>query len=87
MEKEFLNTQKDETMNDVPVIFLHGFNHGQLITIMRAAKKAADEMGMDASNIAFCSSTPNNISWKVEELIEHVQEEHDYMKNNPPKMG
>ncbi len=74
-------------MKKTPVVFLHGFEHEQLITIMRAAKKAADEIGMDASAIAFCSSTPNNISWKMEELIEHVQEEHDYMKNNPPKMG
>lgn len=74
-------------MNDTPVIFLHGFEHGQLIALMRAAKKAAEDMGMDASNIAFCSSTPNNVLWKVAELIEHVQEEHDNMKNYPPKMG
>ncbi len=74
-------------MNNTPVVFLHGFEYEQIVAIMRAAKKAAEETGMDASNIAFCSSTPNNISWKMEELIEHVQEEHDYMKNNPPKMG
>jgi uncharacterized protein (DUF1499 family) len=72
-------------MNDSPVVFMHGFEHAQLIAIMRAAKKAAEEMGMDASNIAFCSSTPNNISWKVEELIEHVQEEHDHMKIMPQR--
>lgn len=73
-------------MNNTPVVFLHGFEYEQLVAIMRAAKKAADKIGMDASAIAFCSSTPNNISWKMEELIEHVQEEHNYMKNNPPKM-
>lgn len=74
-------------MNDTPVMFLHGFEHKQLITIMRAVKKAAEELGIQASDIAFCSSTPNNVSWKVEELIEHVQEEHEYVKNNPPRMG
>lgn len=42
---------------------------------------------MDPANIAFCSSTPNNLSWKVEDLIEEVQNEHEYMKQNPPKMG
>jgi uncharacterized protein (DUF1499 family) len=72
-------------MKETPVVFMHGFEHAQLIAIMRAAKNAAEEMGIDASNIAFCSSTPNNVTWKVEELIEHVQEEHDYMKNKPPK--
>ncbi len=74
-------------MNDTPVIFLHGFEYEQLIAIMRAAKKAAEELGMNASDIAFCSSTQNNVSWKVEDLIEHVQEEHEYVKNNPPRMG
>jgi ABC-type uncharacterized transport system substrate-binding protein len=79
--------QKDQKMNNTPVIFMHGFEHEQLIAIMRAAKKAAEELGMDASNIAFCSSTPNNTSWKVKDLIKEVQEEHDYMKKTPPKMG
>lgn len=74
-------------MKEIPVIFLHGFEHEQLIAVMRAAKKAAAEAGMDPSGIAFCSSTPNNISWKVEDLIREVQDEHEYMKQNPPRMG
>ncbi|MDL2229122.1 DUF3783 domain-containing protein [Treponema sp. OttesenSCG-928-L16] len=73
-------------MNE-PVIFLHGFSREQLIAVMRAAKKAAAEAGMEPSSIAFASSTPNNLGWTVKDLIREVREEHEYMQNNPPPPG
>jgi cysteine sulfinate desulfinase/cysteine desulfurase-like protein len=72
---------------DNPVILMHGFSHEQMITIMRAAKAAAKELGVDPLSIAFTSSTPTNMEWKLKDLIAEVREEHEYMKKNPPNGG
>lgn len=72
---------------DNPVILMHGFSHEQMIAIMRAAKAAAKEMGVDPLSIAFTSSTPTNMEWKLKDLIAEVREEHEYMKKNPPNGG
>lgn len=70
-----------------PVVFLHGFSREQLFAIMRAVKSAAEGAGIDPSSIAFSSSTPTNLQWKVQDLIAEVREEHEYMKHNPPQAG
>lgn len=70
-----------------PVVFMHGFTHEQMLAIMRAAKAAVKEMGVDPQSIAFSSSTPTNLEWKVKDLIAEVREEHEYMKKNPPNGG
>lgn len=70
-----------------PVILMHGFSHEQMIAIMRAAKAAAKELGVDPLSIAFTSSTPTNMEWKLKDLIAEVREEHEYMKKNPPNGG
>ncbi|QQO10494.1 DUF3783 domain-containing protein [Breznakiella homolactica] len=67
-----------------PVVFLHGFENEELLTVVRAVKKALAEAGEDPGAVAFASSTPNNIDWTVKDLIREVREEHDYMKKNPP---
>lgn len=72
---------------DNPVVFMHGFTHEQMLAIMRAAKIAAKELGMDPQSIAFSSSTPTNLEWKLKDLIHEVREEHEYMKKNPPNGG
>ncbi|MFQ3546894.1 MAG: DUF3783 domain-containing protein [Termitinemataceae bacterium] len=70
-----------------PVVLMHGFTHEQMIAIMRSAKAAAKEQGLDPQSIAFSSSTPTNLEWKLRDLIAEVQEEHEYMKQNPPQGG
>lgn len=67
-----------------PVVLLHGFSREQLLPIMRAAKAAAAQTGLDPADIAFTSSTPTNLEWKLKDLIQEVREEHEYLKNNPP---
>ena len=69
---------------DAPVVLLHGFNNEQALALMRAAKKAAAEAGLDPSSVAFAMTTPTNVEWKVADLLTEVTEEHEYMKNNPP---
>lgn len=72
---------------DNPVILMHGFTHEQMIAIMRSAKAAAKEVGVDPLSIAFTSSTPTNMEWKLKDLINEVREEHEYLKKNPPNGG
>jgi hypothetical protein len=67
-----------------PVIFFHGLSRDHLVAIMRAAKKAAAEAGLDPSTLAFASSTEVNLEWKVRALVEEVSREHEYMRKNPP---
>lgn len=62
-----------------PVVLLHGFSQEQTIALMRAVKKAAPENGVEASAIAFATSTPNNMEWKLKDLFKEVAEEHAYM--------
>ncbi len=38
----------------------------------------------DPRSVAFCTSTPKNLEWKVKDLITDVVEEHRYMQRNPP---
>jgi hypothetical protein len=52
---------------------------------MRAVKAAAEGAGIDPASIAFSSSTPTNLQWKVQDLIAEVREEHEYMKNKSPQ--
>lgn len=58
---------------DQRVILLHGFEGDSLIAAVRAIKAVLPDPG----SIAFASTTPVNVEWKVGELIEHVAEEHE----------
>ncbi|MDR3342056.1 MAG: DUF3783 domain-containing protein [Treponema sp.] len=68
---------------DNPVVLVHGVEEETLIAIVRAIKKAAVEAGVDPAAIAFASSTPTNLEWKVKDLIREVQQEHRYFQHNP----
>ncbi|MFA6508009.1 MAG: DUF3783 domain-containing protein [Treponemataceae bacterium] len=67
-----------------PVVLLHGFTKEQVLVLLRASKRAAAELGLDPASIAFATTTPTNIEWTVEDLLEHVAQEHECMKTNPP---
>lgn len=69
-------------MND-KVIFINGFSQDDTIKMMRAVKAVMD----NPSDIAFAMGTETNRSWKVEDLIKEVREEHAYMKSHqkPPE--
>jgi hypothetical protein len=61
---------------DTPVVFLHGFSDKVLFELIRALKAAARNAGVDPGLIAFASSTPTNLNWKVGDLIREVRAEH-----------
>ncbi|MFW6362095.1 MAG: DUF3783 domain-containing protein [Spirochaetota bacterium] len=66
---------------DERVILIHGFSREETIAIMRAAKSVSE----DPQGIAFTTSTPSNLDWKLRDLIIEVREEHEYMRQNPPR--
>jgi hypothetical protein len=67
-------------VNPDPVVFLHGFKDEALIAVVRAVKAAADGAGMDSGDIAFTTSTPVNLEWKMKALIREVRKEHSHFQ-------
>ncbi|MGC9312276.1 MAG: DUF3783 domain-containing protein, partial [Sediminispirochaetaceae bacterium] len=70
--------------NNVPaderMVLIHGFSRDETIAVMRAAKTAVS----DPQGVAFTTSTPTNLDWKLRDLIVEVREEHEFMRRNPP---
>ena len=62
------------------VVFMHGFTQDEMGRILKGVKSVVEDPG----KVAFCMSTPNNLDWKIRDLINDVTEEHDFMKKNPP---
>jgi hypothetical protein len=69
-----------EAAMDNPVIFLHGFSETVLFDLIKAVKEAARKAGVDPGCIAFASSTPTNLNWKIKDLIQEVRQEHQVMQ-------
>ena len=64
--------------NNLKVVLLHGYTDEQAYQIMRVIKS----LGIEPENTAFATTTPSNLEWKVADLIEHLAQEHEYMKVN-----
>lgn len=62
------------------LILMHGLEQAQAVAVMRAVKAALGA----PDDLAFAMTTENNLDWPVAELVEHVLEEHAYMRKNPP---
>jgi hypothetical protein len=75
-----MSSHERPRVNPDPVVFLHGFEDEALMAVVRAVKAAAAEAGMDGKNIAFTTSTPVNLEWKMKALIRAVRKEHDYFQ-------
>jgi uncharacterized protein YqgV (UPF0045/DUF77 family) len=70
---------------DNPVVFLHGFSETALFDMVKAVKNAAREANIDPESIAFASSTPTNMEWKIKNLVRAVRQEHEMMKGSGSK--
>jgi hypothetical protein len=75
------NEPANKTNPDERMVLIHGFSREETITIMRAAKSVS----ADPQGIAFTTSTPSNIEWKLRDVITEVREEHEYMRTLPPQ--
>ena len=83
MSDEEQNNKQSTTEQspDERMVLIHGFSRNETIAIMRAAKSVS----ADPQGIAFTTSTPSNLDWKLRDLIVEVREEHEYMRKNPPQ--
>lgn len=57
---------------DFKTVILHGYTNEEAVAVMRAVKA----LGFGAASTAFATTTPTSMGWKVEDLIEHLAEEH-----------
>jgi hypothetical protein len=79
-----MSTRKPPPVSQEPVVFLHGFDETTLLDAVRAVRDVAAAAGLDPKNIAFTTSTPTNLEWKVRALIREVRKEHEYFEKNIP---
>jgi tRNA U34 5-carboxymethylaminomethyl modifying GTPase MnmE/TrmE len=63
------------------VIYLHGFERDDLFKIIKAIKASIDYPG----EIAFSTSTPTNLEWKIKDMIAEVREDHAFFKEQEKK--
>lgn len=77
MSIENTEENKEEDYLNKQVVLMHGFTREEVFTILRAVKSISD----NPSDIAFATSTPNNIEWKLKDIIKDVREDHEYYKN------
>lgn len=59
-------------MNSDKLVLFHGLSPAEAQAAMRAVKAALST----ETGIAFAMTTDTNRQWKVEDLVEHVLEEH-----------
>jgi enoyl-[acyl-carrier-protein] reductase (NADH) len=67
-------------MREGKLILLHGFSNEEAVAVMRAVKAVVPE----PAEIAFAVTTPTNLEWKINDLVDQVRFEHEYLKKNPP---
>jgi hypothetical protein len=58
-----------------PVIIMSGLENKQILQIMKTIKNLED-----IPEIVFASTTPTNVEWKLKDLINEVNKEHEMMK-------
>ncbi|MCF6334236.1 MAG: DUF3783 domain-containing protein [Spirochaetales bacterium] len=63
------------------VIFFHGFERDDVFKIIKAIKAAVPNPG----DIAFSTSTPTNLEWKIKDMVTEVMEDHAFFKEQEKK--
>ena len=63
------------------VIFFHGFEREDVFKIIKAIKATVDNPG----EIAFSTSTPTNLEWKIKDMVTEVMEDHAFFKEQEKK--
>lgn len=67
---------------DNKVIILNGFSYEEIDKIMRSVKPHFD----NPRDLIFAKTTPTSLKMTVEDLIEDISEDHEYLKKNPPNL-
>lgn len=67
---------------DNKVIILNGFSYEEIDKIMRSVKPQFE----NPRDLIFAKTTPTSLKMTVEDLIEDISEDHEYLKKNPPNI-
>jgi len=57
------------------VIILHGFDKSEILKVMKLLKE-----NFQGEDLIFASTTPISLTWKVEDLINELKQEHEEFK-------
>ncbi len=71
----YLGNMNDTPQPDEKVIYFHGFDRQELFQLLDIIKKNI----ANPREIAFATSTKNNLELRVRELIQEVRKDHNYM--------
>ena len=63
------------------VIYFHGFERDDVFKIIKAIKGSVSNPG----EIAFSTSTPTNLEWKIKDMVAEVREDHAFFKEQEKK--
>ena len=63
------------------VIYFHGFEKDDVFKIIKAIKSTVSYPG----EIAFSTSTPTNLEWKIKDMVNEVREDHAFFKEQEMK--
>lgn len=63
------------------VIYFHGFERDDVFKIIKAIKASVDY----PTEIAFSTSTPTNLEWKIKDMVAEVREDHAFFKKQEKK--
>ncbi len=73
--------EQQTCLQPAKVIYLHGFEKDELFKVIRAVKAEVENPG----EIAFSTSTPTNLEWKIKDMIAEVREDHAFFKEQEKK--
>jgi hypothetical protein len=74
--------EAERTPLDNKVIILNGFSYEEIDKIMRSVKPQFE----NPRDLIFAKTTPTSLKMTVEDLIEDISEDHEYLKKNPPNL-
>ncbi|ABS60415.1 MULTISPECIES: DUF3783 domain-containing protein [Fervidobacterium] len=65
----------EETSQNRKVVLLHNFEKSEILKLMKAVKET-----FPGEEIIFASTTPTSLEWKVKDLIDELNKEHEEFK-------
>ncbi|MFN4224655.1 MAG: DUF3783 domain-containing protein [Fervidobacterium nodosum] len=65
----------EETSQNRKVVLLHSFEKSEILKLMKAVKET-----FPGEEIIFASTTPTSLEWKVKDLIDELNKEHEEFK-------
>ena len=67
---------------DNKVIIMNGFSYEEIDKIMRAVKPLFES----PRDLIFAKTTETSVTMTLQDLIVDISQDHEYLKQNPPKL-